>query len=326
MKRKTSRISRHHRAHRRLPVVVYSPRIVWFGFLNTLSRLAKIGIALAILAGIGWCVREGWTHAFQQNPDFRLQAIDLNPNPVLDEAGLAEASSLDLTASIFEIDTRSIEQRLRSLPGVIHATAERSLPGTLRVRITPRKPRAWISSQAPPTRLPGQLLLDETLVAYPCPERQWDLARHLPAIHLSSPPELQPNGTSKPLRSPELRHCLRLLDAASAFDPEAPGWIQSLRQANEWSLEMTTRDGISATFSLSDHPRQLENLRAALAHARRSGYEIATINLIPRENIPITTRNAEDAPRAIPVEEPTPAPRVAEQRREADLRSLLGRD
>jgi hypothetical protein len=326
MKRKTSRISRRHSAHRRLPVVVYSPRIAWFGFLKTLASLAKITAALAILAGIAWCVREGWTHAFQQNPEFRLKAIDLNPNPILDEAGLAEVSALNLTASIFEIDARTIEQRLRSLPGVIHATAERSLPGTLRVRITPRQPRAWISAHRPTTRLPGQLLLDDTLVAYPCPERQWDLARHLPAIYLSTPPELEANGSSKPLRSPELRHCLRLLDAASTFDPEAPRWIDSLRQANEWSLEMITRDGMSATFSLSDHPRQLENLRAALAHARRSGYEIATINLIPRENIPITTRNAEDAPRAIPVEEPTPAPRVAEQRREADLRSLLGRD
>ena len=61
-----------------------------------------------MLTGIGWGVWRGIQHAFYKNPDFRLQVIDLNANPVIDELGVAAAAGIDLTAnpSLFDINVQ----------------------------------------------------------------------------------------------------------------------------------------------------------------------------------------------------------------------------
>ena len=101
--------------------------------------------------------------------------------------------------------------------------------------------------------------------------------------------------------------------------------MDTISQANAWSLNLVTRSGTTATFGLGDHARQLEYLGRALDHARRKGYEIGTINLIPRRNIPITLSTDTPPPRAIPVSEEaledTPARGQAD-----DLRTLLNRN
>ena len=105
---------------------------------------------------------------------------------------------------------------------------------------------------------------------------------------------------------------------------------------------MRAADGLRARFGLSDHERQFGDLLCARRHALERGYKLATIDLIPERNIPVTLAEPPPPPRAIPVEDPdaAPPPRavpVAEpleaaapgppaDAREQDLRALLGRD
>ena len=96
MKRKTSNRRLQHRNV--LEVRVMSPRIAWFGFLRFFGVLAKLACLAAVLTGIGWGVWRGIEYAFYENPDFSLRAIDLNPNPVIDEPGLVEFLGIDLAA------------------------------------------------------------------------------------------------------------------------------------------------------------------------------------------------------------------------------------
>jgi hypothetical protein len=146
----------------------------------------------------------------------------------------------------------------------------------------------------------------------------------LPIIQLPFSDET-PIRAGQPITHPELRHCLRLLDSAHQADPEAPHWIDTMQQVNEWSLVIVTRDGASATFGLGDHPRQIRNLRVAMNHSSQKGYAIETINLIPKHNVPITLRDEMVAPRAIPVPEPTQDD-IREDRRARDLGKLLNRN
>jgi cell division septal protein FtsQ len=304
-----------------------SPRIAWLGFLNCAGKLAKLACILAVITGIGWGVWQGIQRAFYQNPDFQLQVIDLNPNPVIDEAGLAEAAGIDLTASIFDIDLEMVSTKLKALPAIADVRAERHLPGTLMVRVVARNPRAWIScSQASlsEVRRAGAMLVDENGIAYPCPELQLESAMKLPTIQLPLS-EKSPVSAGQHLTHPELAHCLRLLNSARAADPEAVHWIESVSQVNEWSLSLVTRQGTAATFGLGDHERQIRRLRAAMDHSSQKGYSISTINLIPKRNVPITLRDESAAPRAIPVSEPGPA-EIREDRRARDLSTLLNRN
>jgi hypothetical protein len=101
--------------------------------------------------------------------------------------------------------------------------------------------------------------------------------------------------------------------------------IESISQATEWSLNLATRSGTIATFGLGDHSRQLDYLGRALDHARKKGYEIETINLIPKRNVPITVSGDGEPPRAIPVSEEISGQMPA-SRQSKDLRNLLNRN
>lgn len=326
IKRHTSKIRRRSRS-KILEVRVMSPRIAWFGLLKYAGSLMKFACISAVITGIGWGIWQGIQHAFYKNPDFQLQVIDLNPNPVIDEAGLAKAGEINLTASLFDIDVDALSDRLNRLPEISSAHVERHLPGTLVVRVMPRTPKAWLLSPDGgllETRKAGTMLVDHDGIAYPCPTRQLDMAIHLPIIQLPAS-EKYPIVAGKPVGHPELRHCFHLLKAASDSDPESIHWIESVRQVNDWSLALITRDGTEATFGIGGHEQQILRLRAAMEHAGQKGYAIRTINLIPKQNIPITLRGDSAPPRAIPISETTPANSV-DDRRSRDLKNLLNRN
>lgn len=323
-KRQTSKTHRRSRS-KVLEVRVMSPRIAWFSFLKVFGSIAKLACIAAVVTGLGWGVWQGVQRAFYKNPDFRLQVIDLNPNPAIDEVSLAEAAGLDLTASLFDIDVDDVTAKLKALPAIKEARAERHLPGKLVVRVVARTPRAWISCpEAGLTgiRRTGGMLVDHDGIAYPCPELQLEKAMNLPEIRL-------PLSESNPIRAgarlghEELAHCMILLDSACSADPEAIHWIDSVKQVNKWSLLVVTRQGTEATFAIGDHERQIARLRAAMEHASQKGYSIATINLIPKHNVPITLRDETAAtPRAIPVREAN-AGEIRQERRARDLDTLL---
>lgn len=328
MKRNTTR---HHRnaRHNVLQVRVFSPRIAWLGALRITATMAKTAGVLAAVAGIGWAGWHGIQHAFHSNPDFRLQVLDLNPNPVIDEVGAAATAGIDLAArpSLFDIDVKEATARLKALPAISEARVERHLPGTLVIRVIPRAPKAWIACPAAgiaPRRAAGDLLVDPQGFTYPCPPLQEESAASLPIVEL---PEvagqtIQPGAR---LTQPELERCFLLLDSARRADPQATGWIERIRQINDWSLLLVTRQGTEATFSLGDHPRQIERLRAALEHAGEKGYTIATINLIPKYNVPITVRDT-TPPKAIPVSGGGSRTVPVTNRRARDLNHLLNRN
>ncbi len=325
-KRHTSKPRRSHRSNV-LEVRVMSPRIAWFSFLKLAGTLTKFTCILAVLVGMGWGVWQGIQRAFYKNPDFRLQVIDLNSNTVIDESGLAEVTGIDITGSIFNINIDQVVAKLKARPEIADARAERHLPGTLVVRVVPRAPQAWLSdlsSGLAETRHVGSMLVDHDGIAFPCPVLMLDVTANLPVILLPRS-ESNPIKEGQVVNQPELQHCFHLLEAASKADPEAVHWIESVRQANAWSLELVTRQGTVATFGLGDHDRQIATLQASISHASEKGYSIGTINLIPKYNIPITVRNEPAAPRAITIPEPTPGD-VSKDRRARDLSSLLNRN
>ncbi len=312
-----------------LEVRVSSPRLVWLGFCGIFARLIKLGLLLAVLAAIGWVCQWGYTRVVLDNPDFQLRVIDLNDNPVLDERALVELTGLDLTCNITRVDVATMEQTLLDQPAITSARIERHMPDTLVIRITTREPRAWIAIAGEKTdRIVGGMLIDNDGVPYPCPELQLEQAGSLPIIRIHPEDGITTTIAPRvPLRDDSLHKCIRLLDHVVEHAPSILADIDTLDQPTPWSLRAILHTGTEATFGLRNHDRQLAQLRSALSHAEANGREIATINLIPRENIPITLKSdvapfPVAPPRAIPVEEP---PTTAEIRREADLNSLLNR-
>ncbi len=327
MRKKTSKARRHRHHVKVLQAEVMSPRIAWFTFLSFLRLVVKVSLVLGLVLGAAYGIRQAIEHTFHRNPDFRLQTIDLNENDVLDENALVERLNIDLAGNIFDFEVEFLEKELLRIPGIEAAEVKRNLPGTLEFRIATRKPTAWIScpeENFPCRRTGNDLLVDHLGHVYPCPPRQVEVAKSLPVIVLGPDPDfpIQPERT---LDHPQYKHCLHLLKSVKARYPKDLSAIDSIAQGNEWSLHMTTRSGTVATFGLGDHQRQLDYLRQALHHAHKKGYRIETINLIPKQNVPITVRGEGAPPRAIPVFEKTPAQARSDSRTE-DVRTLLNRN
>jgi len=327
MRKKTSKARRHRHHVKVLKSEVMSPRIAWFTALNFLKLLAKIAVVIGVLLSIAYGIRQAIEHTFHQNPDFRLQAISLNSNDVLDEAGLVEQLGIDLSENIFDFDVDSLEGQLLAIPAISSAKVRRNLPGTLEFEISTRKPLAWIACPEegyPIARVQGSLLVDHEGFTYPCPAGQAAECQVLPVLVLAPNKDhaISPGIT---LEHPQYRHSMHLLKAISAEYPEEIPSIHSISQENEWSMRLTTTTGTVAIFGLGDHARQLDYFTRALLHARKKGYQIGTINLIPKRNVPITVLGDVDPPRAIPVTEENLAP-IPESRQANDLRSLLNRN
>ena len=327
MRQRTSKARRHRHHVKVLKSEVMSPRIAWFQFLGWLRALAKAALAAAVLFAVIYGIRQAIEHTFHRNPDFVLKEISLNENNALDEADLVEMLGINLDGNIFDFDVDAMEAQLLEQPAISAARVERKLPGTLSFQVTARRPAAWIACPEegfPASRESGSLVVDHEGFAYPCPPAQVEACRHLPVITLAKD-ESHPVQAGRTLEHPQYRKCLRLLKAIVAECPDELPMVESISQANEWSLKLVTRSGTEAIFGLGDHPRQLEYLGRALDHARVKGYEIGTINLIPRRNVPITTRGEAQPPRAIPViEEPSPATAAPDPSN--DIRTLLNRN
>ncbi|MFT3990969.1 MAG: FtsQ-type POTRA domain-containing protein [Luteolibacter sp.] len=328
MKRQTTKVRRHSRSQV-LEVRVMSRRIAWFTCLRFLKHGMKFAVILAILGAAGWGVWYGVQKAFYQNPDFSLREIDLNPNPVLDHEGFVDAAGISLPTNLFGIHVEEAAERLKKLPAVADAKVERHLPDKLFVRVTARVPKAWISCPSAGfagKREAGGLLVDRDGFVFACPKMALADAAKLPVVEISRLDQT-PISVGKKFDHPELARCFRLMDAATESDPQACESVELIRQTNEWSLALVTKEGTVATFGLADHARQIANLRAALDHAARQGYLIKTINLIPKENVPITVQ--EDTPKApAPATAPIPPPspeQLRQNKRDRDRSALLNR-
>lgn len=327
MRQRTSKARRHRHHVKVLKSEVMSPRIAWFNFLDFLRSLGKIAVMLGLLLAVAYGIRAAIEHTFHRNPDFQLKAINLSPNDVLDEAELVEFLEINLAANIFDFDVDALEAKLMEQPAIASARVSRNLPGTLDFLITTRKPTAWIACPEegfPATRSVGSLLVDHDGFAYRCPPGQENLSQPLPILALSHDDD-HPIQAGKSLTHPQYKQIRRLLKTFVSECPEGLPMVDSISQANEWSLNLKTRGGTMATFGLGDHARQLTYLGRAMDHARRKGYEIGTINLIPTRNVPITVNADTAPPRAIAVDvealEETPA-----RSQDEDLRTLLNRN
>lgn len=321
--KKTTRTRKSHRSNV-LEVRVMSPRIAWLNFLKLTGKAVKYSLILGGVGAICWGGWIGVRKAFHENPDFRLRNIDVNANSAVDGIDVVRIGGIDPEANLFDLDTALIAERLSKVPALSEVKVERHLPGTLSIRVAARTPAAWIACPQeghPAQRKAGSLVVDRSRHTFPCTPNQFETAKNLPLIVLSpDPADSLKSGTTA--THPELARCFRLLDAISAVDPAAIASIESVRQANSWSLELVTRAGVTATFGLGDHERQIANFRASLDHAARQGYTIDTINLIPKENVPVTIRGEAAAPKALVVPEPTPEDRRRD-RRSRDLENLL---
>ncbi|MDF1712535.1 MAG: FtsQ-type POTRA domain-containing protein [Akkermansiaceae bacterium] len=294
--RRTSARTRKSR-ERMLHLKVNSPRIMFFDCVKFCARFMKLGIAILIMVGVGIGLSYGWQKLFVENAEFEINNVKIFTQEggnarFLTRHRFKSKTGIELSKTIFAIDTDELQASIEALPEIKSAKVSRRLPGVLKIEVEERRPIAWVACRSLKIKERDResgLLVDEDGIAFRCDSGElWEVGEKLPVVMVQSAERGQiDEGHS--IEHEGLNFALELVKRANEkFEGiERPAWVVV---KDEIMLEMKTLNGILATFSYYDQERQINNLEKLVSHAELQGKSLAKVNLIPRRFVPIHYR------------------------------------
>src|SRR6476619_5198921 len=139
--------TRQRRQQHLLDVRVRSHKATQHRNRRVLVVLSKIVLVLVLGLGVVAGVRYGAKHFFFENPDYQPSQIDFQTDGTLQRDQVLKAADLREGVNIFSVNLSQVRDRLQQLPQVDETQVVRKLPGEIDIRVTERKPVAWITSE-----------------------------------------------------------------------------------------------------------------------------------------------------------------------------------
>lgn len=293
--------------------------------------LIKVSAILLTLLTVSALVRWAYRQAFYENSEFRLNRFVVQTDGVLSEADVANAARVELGMNLMTIDLKSVRERLAELPMVTSVEVNRELPDRLEVKIEERVPLAWLSCPphgVRPRNTARGFLIDEHGEVFRC-QKLLKRFLDLPVIetyHLPKPSE------GAQMNSEEVKEAIRLVKESNRLFANDGLEVAEVRIRNAYSLTCRYNTQMEVTFGLKQLDRGLQDLRWIVTHAHSAGQQLATVNVMPSRNIPVTfytppslqatpiesaPGSLRDLPAAVPGMDPN------EARLQRQLRSIL---
>lgn len=251
------------------------------GFRSAVWLVALFSlIALAVVT---------WRQTIYHNPRFGLKEVTvytegaLRPEKLVREMGLVEGMDT------LWINLRALTAKVERLPQVKSATARRDYHGRMEVTVIQRHPVAWLECHRlglHSMKSGFGCLLDEEAVAMPCEVILKEYTR-LPVIHFEDLSQVHPGS---PVRDLQVRAALRLIEE---MDKRLDTGMTALVRCDipaKYALVARFEDGMEVTFNPDELDRQLPRFDRVMMEARQKGWRIATLNLLPDDNVPVTFR------------------------------------
>ncbi len=293
--------------------------------------IIKVSAILVTLLTVSALVRWAYQEAFYENSEFRLNRFVMTTDGVLTEADVAGAAGVELGMNLMTIDLKAVRERLAAMPMVVKVEVNRELPDLLEIRLEERVPLAWLSCPPQgvrPRNTSRGFLIDAKGEAFQC-QKLLKRFLDLPVIetyHLPLPSE------GARMDSLAVKEAIRLIQESNRlFAPDGLE-ITEVRVKNAYSLTCRYNTQMEAVFSLKEIDRGLQDLRWIVTHAHSAGQQLATVNVMPSKNIPVTFYTPPSL-QAVPIDSGLPrvGPRTApspesddpEARMQRQLRSIL---
>lgn len=292
-------------------------------------KVAAVAVTiLSASASVRWVYRQ----IFYENSEFRLTHLQIHSDGVLTEAEVATAARVELGMNLMEIDLSGVRDNLGKLPMVVHAELTREMPDRLEIRVQERVPVAWLS--CPPHGVRPQntargFLVDEDGQVFRCQK----LHRRFLALPVVETMRLPKPAEGTRIESEPVLEAIRLIRDSNALFERDGLEVVHVRLRNKWSLTAHYNNQMTAVFGMGDTERGLDDLRWIVSHAHSARKELATVNLIPSKNIPVTFfKRPEIQAIPIPADElgdagaavrPRPLDAAAENSRNQELQLLL---
>ncbi len=309
---------RQRRQQHLLDVKVRSRKAVQHRNRRVLVFLSKIALVMALGAGIYIGARAGARRLFFENPDYRLSTIEAQTDGTLQREQILQTAGLLEGENIFRVNLARVHDRLQQLPQVDEVQVVRRLPGEIDIKITERKPIAWITSEkqiSDPFSSEAAFLVDARGVLM----KEKKLLPEYLGLPLILGCTRESLGAGTVVESFEAKTALELLSLSTRSFMQTRFQIREIDLSKGYCLVVTDKNHTQVTFGFNNLETQLQRLEKFLIYCDDSKQELATANLMVQRNIPVTfTKSAvdvinetirpEEEPRsmkAIPLHEPT---------------------
>lgn len=283
--------SRQRRDQHLLDVKVRSRKATQQRNRKILAWISVLILVVGTAVSAWYGSREALRRFFWQNPEYNLTEIEIKTDGPLSREQVMEATGLREGVNIFGVDISDIRKGLMALAQVEHAEVERELPNKLSIKISERKPVAWVAEkpQDDPTVSPTAFLVDRQGVLMR-PRTQIEEYLRMPVIYGVPVENFEPGESVDTL---ELKAALELLRLTA--DNPARFQVKSVDLSKGYCMIASDQNHAKITFGLDHVDQQLERLNILLDHIEGSKREIQTVNLLVQRNVPVTFMPPPDA-------------------------------
>jgi cell division septal protein FtsQ len=285
---------RQRRQQHLLDVKVRSRKAVQHRNRRVLVFLSKITLVIALAAGIYVGVGAGAQRFFFDNPDYRLSTIEAQTDGTLQREQILQTAGLQEGKNIFRVNLARVHDRLQQLPQVDEVQVVRKVPGEIDIKITERKPIAWITNEkqiSDPFSTEAAFLLDARGVLM----REKKLLPEYLGLPLISGCTNEALAAGKIVESLEVKAALELLSLSARSFMQTRFQIREIDLSKGYCMLVTDKNHTLVTLGFNDLEAQLQRLEKFLVYCEDSKQELATVNLMVQRNIPVTfTKSAVD--------------------------------
>jgi len=306
---------RQRRQQHLLDVKVRSRKAVQHRNRRLLVVFSKIALVILLAGGIYVGARVAAKRFFIDNPDYKLNNIEVQTDGTLQRDQILNVAGLREGENIFRVNLARVHERLQELPQVDEVEVVRKLPAEIDIRIVERKPIGWITSEkqiADPFASDAAFLVDTRGVLM----KEKKLLPEYLGLPLILGCVSESLEAGKIVESPEARAALELLRLSTRSFMQTRFQIREIDVSKGYCLVVTDKNHSRVTFGFDNLDTQLQRLEQFLIYSDDAHRELATVNLLVQRNIPVTfakspaevineTIKPEESPRimkAIPVQ------------------------
>ena len=298
--------SRQRRRQHLLDVKVRSRRATQHRNRRVLVVVSKIVLVVGLCFGVCIGVREGARKFFFENPSYRLSRIEVQTDGTLQREQILKTTGLREGESIFRVNLARVHDALQQLPQVDEVQITRKLPSEIDIRITERKPVAWITDEkqiTDPFAAEGAFLVDGRGVLM----KEKKLLPEYLGLPLITGCTSEALEAGKIVGSFEAKAALELLRLSTRSFMQTRFQTREIDVSKGYCLLVTDKNHTQVTFGFDNIDGQLQRLEQFLVYSDDSKRELATVNLIVQRNIPVTfTKTAVTVINETVDPEPTP--------------------
>lgn len=278
---------RQRRQQHLLDVNVRSRKALQHRNRRVLVFLSKLALVIALGAGTYIGARAGARRFFFENPDYRLSAIEAQTDGTLQREQILHTAGLQEGENIFLVNLGRVHDRLQQLPQVDDVQVIRKLPGEIDIKITERKPIAWITGEkqiSDPFSSEAAFLVDARGILM----KEKKLLPEYLGLPLISGCASESLAAGSVVQSFEAKAALELLSLSTRSFMQTRFQIREIDLSKGYCLVMTDKNHTQVTLGFNDLESQLQRLEKFLVYCDDSKQELATVNLMVQRNIPVT--------------------------------------